>query len=75
MNTARETHTRSVVSGTLLMETVGIPALSISRWTSPTDRTHRGQTGTNTAAPTPSSRILAIILGTVRFTRGWKFGM
>ncbi len=75
MNVVRGTQTRSVVSGILLMDTVGIPAFSISRWGSPPDRTQSGQTGNRNAASTPSSFILAIILGAVCFTNGLKFGM
>jgi len=74
MKQARGTHTFSVISGWLLMETVAIPAFSISRWSSPTDRMQRGQTGKRKAASTPSAFILAAILGAVCLRRGLKLG-
>gem|GEM_PF-5447446 len=72
---ARGTQTRSVVSGILLIETVGIPAFLISRRSSTPDRMQSGQTGMTNTASTPSSFIFEMIFGTVCFTSGLKLGM
>ena len=57
--------TERVNSGIIESEMVDIPASSISLCTSPTDRQQNGQTGTSTAASTPSAFIRWIIAGTL----------
>ena len=47
----------------MLRVTVGIPAASIFRATSPTDRQQSGQTGASSARSTSSLRMLAAISG------------
>ena len=49
--------TERVNSGIIESEMVEIPAACISLCTSPTDRQQNGQTGTSTAASTPSAFI------------------
>ena len=66
MPATRGAPTDRVKSGRVERLTVESPALSISRWTSPTDRQQNGQTGTSRTASTPSARILATIAGTLR---------
>lgn len=65
---ARGGRTRSVSSGSSVMETVGIPDFSITLCTSPTDWWHIGQTGVNRTASTASSESLRAISGAVIFT-------
>lgn len=53
----------------MLRVTVGIPASSILRATSPTDRQQSGQTGARSARSTSSLRIAAAISGALWFSR------
>ncbi len=54
-----------VKSGIIESDTVGMPAASISRWASPTDRQQNGQTGAKSARSTESDRIPSMIAGTL----------
>ena len=55
----------AVTSGITDSVTVDIPAFSISRAASPTDRQQNGHTGTSSTAPTSSLCIRSIIAGTL----------
>jgi hypothetical protein len=63
MPASRGTPTARVKPGIHDTVTVDMPLASRCRWTSPTDRLQKGQTGTSTTASTPSSRMLAAIAG------------
>jgi hypothetical protein len=71
--------TERVNSGIIESEIVEIPAASISRCASPTDRQQNGQTGTSSATSTSSAFIRSIIAGTLTSsssrgskTKPWK---
>lgn len=68
-STQRGGRTRSVATRLFDSETVGMPAASISRWTSPPDWWQIGQTGTTRAASTPSSRMRVAMVGAVTMAR------
>ena len=65
MAATRETPGAAVKSGIMESDTVGIPAASISRCASPTDRQQKGHTGTSTTASTSSSFRRRIMRGTL----------
>ncbi len=63
MKSAFDGLTRSVISFTRDKEIVGMPNISSTRWTSPTDWEHTGHEGTRTARSTPSSRSILATWG------------
>jgi len=65
MPTTRGAPAAAVTSGITDSTTVDIPAFSISRAASPTDRQQNGHTGTSSTASTSSLSMRAIIAGTL----------